>query len=45
MVQQLQLEELFKQFQCSHNAYEREQVFTQIVRHLQPILFIKFRYC
>lgn len=43
MVQQLQLEELFKQFQCSHNACERERVFTQIVRHLQPILFIKFK--
>ncbi|MGA4515138.1 sigma-70 family RNA polymerase sigma factor [Staphylococcus caledonicus] len=43
MVQQLQLEELFKQFQCSHNACERERVFTQIVCHLQPILFIKFK--
>lgn len=43
MTQQLQLEELFKQFQCSHNVCERERVFTQIVLHLQPILFIKFK--
>ncbi|UDI79075.1 sigma-70 family RNA polymerase sigma factor [Staphylococcus taiwanensis] len=38
-----QLEQTFKAFQKSHSSQEKEDLFTQIVYHIQPILFLKFK--
>ena len=39
----IQLEKTFKAFQNSRSSHEQERLFIDIVNHIQPKLFIKFK--
>lgn len=39
----IQLEKTFKAFQNSRSSHEQDRLFIDIVNHIQPKLFIKFK--